>query len=155
MRIIPSDGILIHTEQPLGRPQKIVCCIPTYPLLIHPPFPYPEHFLALLENKTCFGPIFIRKSRFFPMMEQWKKKNNINLFFPTYLPNQKKSTANKHFFKDGLMDSFSCKHVDYFKCLCFRERFGSARLLSTRLLDMWFRQYCSQMKWAVDRKDSL
>ena len=31
----------------------------------------------------------------------------------------------------------------------------SARLLSARLLDMWFRQYCSQMKRAGDRKDIL
>ena len=29
-------------------------------------------------------------------------------------------------------------------------RLGSARLLSTPLLDMWFRQYCSQMKRAWD-----
>ena len=45
-----------------------------------------------------------------------KEKYNINLFFPTY-PTKKvqgMGTANKHFFKDGLIDSFSCKHVDYF-----------------------------------------
>ena len=47
-----------------------------------------------------------------------KEKNNINLFFPTYLPNQKKiqgrDTVNKHFFKDDLIDSFPCEHADYF-----------------------------------------
>ena len=82
-----------------------------------------------------------------------KEKYNINLFFPTYLSNQKMQgmgTANKHFFKDGLIDSFSCKHADYFFKVCGFEkgsaRLGLARLLSTRLLDMWFRQYCSQMK---------
>ena len=58
-----------------------------------------------------------------------KEKYNINLFFPTYLSNQKiqgMGTANKHFFKDGFIDSFSCKHADYFYSLWFRERFGSA-----------------------------
>ena len=32
---------------------------------------------------------------------------------------------------------------------------GLARLLSARLLDMLFRQYCSQMKRAGNRKDNL
>ena len=46
-----------------------------------------------------------------------KEKYNIIFFLPTYLPNQNlqgKGTANKHYFKDGLIDSFSCKHSDYF-----------------------------------------
>ena len=55
-------------------------------------------------------------------MEQWKKKNNIYFFLPIYPTKKKKKkkkkngrgTANKHFFKDGLIDSFPCKHADYF-----------------------------------------
>ena len=36
------------------------------------------------------------------------------------------------------IDSFSCKRTDYFNVCAFEK--GSAPLLSTRLLGMWFRQ---------------
>ena len=52
-------------------------------------------FLALLENKNFFCPIFIRKSWFF-------HNAIINFFFPTYLPNQKiqgRGTANNRFLR--------------------------------------------------------
>ena len=61
--------------------------------------------LALLENKTFFCHIFIRKSQFSNYGAMKENKNFF--FFPTYLPYQKiqgKSTANKQFFKDGLTE---------------------------------------------------
>ena len=96
MRIIPSDGILIHTEQLLVRPHKKKKNCLLYPYLptFNPPPPprlspnqnffwhfwKMKHFLALFSSEN---------HDFFPMMEQWKKKKNNKLFFPTYLPNQK------------------------------------------------------------------
>ena len=67
-------------------------------------------------NKT-FLALFSSENHNFSHYEAMKEKYNINLFFPTYLSNQKiqgMGTANKHFFMDGLIDSFSCKHADYF-----------------------------------------
>ena len=59
-----------------------------------------------------------------------KEQNIINLFF-SYLPTQPKKyrvgvQQTNTFFKDGLIDSFSCKHADNFQGLTLRERFGSA-----------------------------
>ena len=84
-----------------------------------------------LENKTFFLPYFHQKITIFPIMEQWKKNIYINLFFPTYLPNQKiqgRDTANKHCFKDGLIDSFFLQTCHLFlKFVISRTvRFGSA-----------------------------
>ena len=63
------------------------------------------HFLKII----FFCLFFIRKSQFphYAAMKKKKKKNMPKIFFfPTYLPNQKiqsRGTANKQFFKDGLM----------------------------------------------------
>ena len=83
--------------------KTFVCCTSTYPLLT----PLPKTFLALLE--FFFLPhFFYQKIMIFSLCKMKKKKNICN-FFP-YLPNQPKiqsrGTANKQFFKNGLMYHF-------------------------------------------------
>ena len=92
--------------------KTIVCCIPTYPLYHPPSSPPPKLFWQFWKIKHFLALFSSENHEFFPW---W----SINLFFPTYLLNQKlqgRGTANKHFFKDGLIDSFSCF---CFVCLCW------------------------------------
>ena len=152
MRIIPSDGILIHTKQPLGRPQKNCLLHPYLPTFNSPPapppsFPYPELFFWHFWEMKHFLALFSSEITIFSHDGAMKEKqNNINLFFPSYLPNQKKYRVGVQqtntFLRMALWILFLANMPIIFNVCVF----GSARLLSTRLLDMWFRQYCSQMK---------
>ena len=75
-----------------------------YPYLPTFNLPTQNFFWHFWKIELIFAP-FSSENHDFPIMQQWKKKKIMNIFFPTYLPNQKiqdRGTANKQFFKDDL-----------------------------------------------------
>ena len=80
--------------------------------LLHPCLPT---FFFFFFFFFLVGPNFHWKITIFPLRSNVrKKKKKMHFFFPIYLPNQKiqgSGTANKQFFKDGLMNAtFKIKH---------------------------------------------